>query len=208
MGSKHLGADVNLAWPTAQIAVIGAQGAVGILYRKELGRRPTDPDARRAELIAEYEDTLANPYIAADRGYVDAVIPPSHTRVQVDQGAAGAGQQAPDPAAQEAREHPAVTSRSSGPHRDQEPSPATRAARRPIAGPSGPHSRRYRSCASSRASRRAEELAALTVVVAALSQRRDRRRPTPVGAWASYGRRHRAPLQPGPGGWRAAGRFA
>ncbi len=82
MGSKHLGADVNLAWPSAQIAVVGAQGAVGILYRKELAEAE-DPDARRAELIAEYEDTLANPYIAADRGYVDAVIPPSHTRVQV-----------------------------------------------------------------------------------------------------------------------------
>jgi propionyl-CoA carboxylase beta chain len=82
MGSKHLGADVNLAWPSAQIAVVGAQGAVGILYRKELAAAD-DPDARRAELIAEYEDTLANPYIAADRGYVDAVIPPSQTRVQV-----------------------------------------------------------------------------------------------------------------------------
>jgi len=82
MGSKHLGADVNLAWPSAQIAVVGAQGAVGILYRKELAAAE-DPDTRRAELIAEYEDTLANPYIAADRGYVDAVIPPSHTRVQV-----------------------------------------------------------------------------------------------------------------------------
>ncbi|WP_309229899.1 MULTISPECIES: acyl-CoA carboxylase subunit beta [unclassified Blastococcus] len=82
MGSKHLGADVNLAWPTAQIAVVGAQGAVGILYRKELAAAE-DPDTTRAELIAEYEDTLANPYIAADRGYVDAVIPPSHTRVQV-----------------------------------------------------------------------------------------------------------------------------
>ncbi|RBY91732.1 methylmalonyl-CoA carboxyltransferase [Blastococcus sp. TBT05-19] len=82
MGSKHLGADVNLAWPTAQIAVVGAQGAVGILYRKELAAAE-DPESRRAELIAEYEDTLANPYIAADRGYVDAVIPPSHTRVQV-----------------------------------------------------------------------------------------------------------------------------
>jgi propionyl-CoA carboxylase beta chain len=82
MGSKHLGADINLAWPSAQIAVVGAQGAVGILYRKELAAAD-DPDARRAELISEYEDTLANPYIAADRGYVDAVIPPSHTRVQV-----------------------------------------------------------------------------------------------------------------------------
>jgi propionyl-CoA carboxylase beta chain len=82
MGSKHLGADVNLAWPTAQIAVIGAQGAVGILYRKELAAAE-DPESLRAELITEYEDTLANPYIAADRGYVDAVIPPSHTRVHI-----------------------------------------------------------------------------------------------------------------------------
>ncbi len=82
MGSKHLGADVNLAWPTAQIAVVGAQGAVGILYRRELAEAE-NPDERRAELISEYEDTLANPYIAADRGYVDAVILPSHTRVQV-----------------------------------------------------------------------------------------------------------------------------
>ncbi|WP_299952304.1 acyl-CoA carboxylase subunit beta [uncultured Modestobacter sp.] len=82
MGSKHLGADVNLAWPTAQIAVIGAQGAVGILYRKELAAAE-DPEALRAQRVTEYEDTLANPYIAADRGYVDAVIPPSHTRIHI-----------------------------------------------------------------------------------------------------------------------------
>jgi propionyl-CoA carboxylase beta chain len=82
MGSKHLGADVNLAWPTAQIAVMGAQGAVNILYRRELADT-ADPDTRRAELITEYEDTLANPYIAAERGYVDAVIRPSETRAQI-----------------------------------------------------------------------------------------------------------------------------
>jgi propionyl-CoA carboxylase beta chain len=82
MGSKHLGADINLAWPTAQIAVMGAQGAVNILYRRELADA-SDPDARRAELIAAYEDTLANPYIAAERGYVDAVIKPSETRGQI-----------------------------------------------------------------------------------------------------------------------------
>ena len=82
MGSKHLGADINLAWPTAQIAVMGAQGAVNILYRRELAAT-AGPDARRAELITEYEDTLANPYIAAERGYVDAVIKPSETRGQV-----------------------------------------------------------------------------------------------------------------------------
>jgi propionyl-CoA/long-chain acyl-CoA carboxylase carboxyl transferase subunit len=82
MGSKHLGADLNLAWPTAQIAVMGAQGAVNILYRNEL-KAADDPEARRAELITEYEDTLANPYTAAERGYVDGVIPPHETRLEV-----------------------------------------------------------------------------------------------------------------------------
>ena len=82
MGSKHLGGDVNLAWPTAQIAVMGAQGAVNILYRRELAAA-ADPDALRAQRITEYEDTLANPYIAAERGYVDAVIRPAETRLAV-----------------------------------------------------------------------------------------------------------------------------
>jgi propionyl-CoA carboxylase beta chain len=85
MGSKHLGADLNFAWPTAQIAVMGAQGAVNILYRQEL-RDAADPVTRRAELIQEYEDTLANPYVAAERGYVDAVIQPSATRSQLVRG--------------------------------------------------------------------------------------------------------------------------
>jgi propionyl-CoA/long-chain acyl-CoA carboxylase carboxyl transferase subunit len=85
MGSKHLGADLNFAWPTAQIAVMGAQGAVNILYRQEL-RDAEDPAAVRAELIQEYEDALANPYIAAERGYVDAVIQPSATRSQLVRG--------------------------------------------------------------------------------------------------------------------------
>ncbi|WP_328854396.1 acyl-CoA carboxylase subunit beta [Microbispora hainanensis] len=82
MGSKHLGADVNLAWPTAQIAVMGAQGAVNILHRKTLATSD-DPDALRAELVREYEDTLATPYLAAERGYVDAVIAPRETRREV-----------------------------------------------------------------------------------------------------------------------------
>jgi propionyl-CoA carboxylase beta chain len=82
MGSKHLGADINLAWPTAQIAVMGAQGAVNILYRKEL-KEAADPEATRAQLITEYEDTLANPYVAAERGYVDGVIPPHETRIEI-----------------------------------------------------------------------------------------------------------------------------
>ncbi len=86
MASKHLGADVNLAWPTAQIAVVGAQGAVNILYRKDLRAAADagdDVDALRARLQTEYEDALANPYIAADRGYVDQVIRPSQTRLVV-----------------------------------------------------------------------------------------------------------------------------
>ncbi|GAA3760527.1 propionyl-CoA carboxylase beta chain [Spinactinospora alkalitolerans] len=82
MGSKHLGADVNLAWPTAQIAVMGAQGAVNILHRRTLAEA-TDAESERARLIQEYEDTLANPYSAAERGYVDGVILPSETRVSV-----------------------------------------------------------------------------------------------------------------------------
>ena len=82
MGSKHLGADINVAWPTAQIAVMGAQGAVNILRRKEI-LEAEDVEAKRAELIAEYEDTLFNPYIAAERGYVDSVIEPAQTRAFV-----------------------------------------------------------------------------------------------------------------------------
>jgi propionyl-CoA carboxylase beta chain len=79
MGSKHLGADFNFAWPTAQIAVMGAQGAVNIVYRQELKEAPED----RARLIEEYEDTFANPYIAAERGYLDSVISPAQTREQI-----------------------------------------------------------------------------------------------------------------------------
>jgi propionyl-CoA carboxylase beta chain len=85
MGSKHLGGDVNLAWPTAQIAVMGAQGAVNILYRRELAAAadPQEEAGLREAKVTEYEDTLANPYIAAERGYVDAVIRPAETRPQL-----------------------------------------------------------------------------------------------------------------------------
>ncbi|MCO8268663.1 acyl-CoA carboxylase subunit beta [Haloferax prahovense] len=79
MASKHLGADVNYAWPTAEIAVMGPQGAVNILYRDELDAAD-DPDARRDELIEEYREEFANPYTAADRGFIDDVIEPGETR--------------------------------------------------------------------------------------------------------------------------------
>ncbi|KRV50589.1 methylmalonyl-CoA carboxyltransferase [Wenjunlia vitaminophila] len=82
MGSKHLGADVNLAWPTAQIAVMGAQGAAEVLHRRQIAASD-DPDTLRKTLVAGYEETLCNPYMAADRGYVDAVIAPSETRDHV-----------------------------------------------------------------------------------------------------------------------------
>ncbi|CAM3374558.1 acyl-CoA carboxylase subunit beta [Nocardioides dubius] len=89
MGSKHLGADLNVAWPTAQIAVMGAQGAANIVHRKTLAaveKEGGDVEAKRAELIDEYETTLANPYIAAERGYVDTVIMPHETRAEIVRG--------------------------------------------------------------------------------------------------------------------------
>ena len=79
MGSKHLGADINLAWPTAEIAVMGAKGAVSILHRREL-LEAEDPAALHAEFEERYARDLANPWRAAERGYVDAVIAPSETR--------------------------------------------------------------------------------------------------------------------------------
>ncbi|MFD9390070.1 acyl-CoA carboxylase subunit beta [Streptomyces sp. NPDC060000] len=82
MGSKHLGADLNLAWPTARIAVMGAEGAVGVLHRRELAAAD-DPEALRARLVAAYEATHGTPYPAAERGYVDAVIAPRDTRAHL-----------------------------------------------------------------------------------------------------------------------------
>ncbi|MBM7848066.1 acyl-CoA carboxylase subunit beta [Arthrobacter roseus] len=89
MGSKKLGADINLAWPTAQIGVMGAQGAVNILYRRDLvaaAENGEDVEQKRAELVRHYEDELLNPYQAAELGYIDAVIAPSDTRLQIVRG--------------------------------------------------------------------------------------------------------------------------
>jgi acetyl-CoA carboxylase carboxyltransferase component len=82
MNSKHLRADLNLAWPTAEIAVMGSEGAVNIIHRREL-QQADDPDARRRELIEEYEARFSNPYIAAELGYVDDVIEPAETRARL-----------------------------------------------------------------------------------------------------------------------------
>jgi acetyl-CoA carboxylase carboxyltransferase component len=79
MNSKSIGADLAYAWPTAELAVMGPQGAVEIVYRREL-QQAADPVARRAELVAEYTEKYANPYVAAERGFVDDVIDPADTR--------------------------------------------------------------------------------------------------------------------------------
>src|SRR5437667_498004 len=79
MSSKHVRGDMNFAWPTAEIAVMGAEGAVNVIFRDRIAEAE-DSDAERARLVAEYEDEFANPYVAAARGYVDDVIMPSDTR--------------------------------------------------------------------------------------------------------------------------------
>ncbi|HET7143891.1 MAG TPA: acyl-CoA carboxylase subunit beta [Anaerolineales bacterium] len=79
MSSKHIRSDVNLAWPTAEIAVMGPDGAVSIIFRKEL-EKAKDPVQKKAELVAEYKEKFANPYVAAQRGYIDDVIEPKETR--------------------------------------------------------------------------------------------------------------------------------
>jgi len=79
MNSKHIRADLNIAWPTAEIAVMGPEGAVEIIYRREL-QEAEDPAARKRELAEEYRETFANPYIAASRGFIDDIIEPHNTR--------------------------------------------------------------------------------------------------------------------------------
>jgi methylmalonyl-CoA decarboxylase subunit alpha len=82
MSSRHLGADMVFAWPSSEIAVMGAQGAANIIYRKEINEAE-DKNAKRAEKIHEYEELFSNPYMAAQRGYIDAVIRPAETRIRL-----------------------------------------------------------------------------------------------------------------------------
>ncbi len=79
MGSKHSGGDINYAWPTAEIAVMGPQGAINIVFRREIAKTEK-PDQKREELIADYRKKFANPYVAAQKGYIDDVIEPAETR--------------------------------------------------------------------------------------------------------------------------------
>ena len=85
MSSKHIRSDLNLAWTSAELAVMGPEGAVNIIFRKELADAK-DPEKRRAELVAEYREKFANPYIAAARGYVDDIIEPRFTRPRIING--------------------------------------------------------------------------------------------------------------------------
>jgi propionyl-CoA carboxylase beta chain len=82
MSSKHIRTDVNFAWPTAEIAVMGPEGAVNILYKREI-ESAADPAAQRAKRVAEFREKFANPYVAASRGFVDEVIQPRQTRAKL-----------------------------------------------------------------------------------------------------------------------------
>ena len=82
MSSKHLRGDVNLAYPTAEIAVMGADGAVNIIFREAM-KKAKDPVAEKAKLVSDYEEKFANPYVAAELGYIDEVIEPAMTRRRI-----------------------------------------------------------------------------------------------------------------------------
>jgi propionyl-CoA carboxylase beta chain len=79
MNSKHIGADYNIAWPSAEIAVMGPEGACNVIFKNEIAKSP-NPEAKRRELIDAYRDTFANPYVAASKGFIDDVVEPRHTR--------------------------------------------------------------------------------------------------------------------------------
>jgi propionyl-CoA carboxylase beta chain len=82
MSSKHLRSDINLAWPSAEVAVMGPDGAVNIIYREQIARAE-DPQKMRQQLIADYQERFTNPYIAASRGFIDDVIDPAETRPRI-----------------------------------------------------------------------------------------------------------------------------
>ena len=107
MSSKHIRADFNFAWPTAEVAVMGPEGAVNIVFRKEL-EEAADAESRRAELVADYREQFANPYVAAERGYVDEVIEPRRTRPMLIDALKHVAHKARAAPAPKAREHPAV----------------------------------------------------------------------------------------------------
>ena len=114
MNSKHMLADFNFAWPQAEVAVMGPEGAVNIIYRRDIASSPT-PDERRQKLMDDYKARFANPYSAAERGYIDDVIEPHETRPRLIKALGDAGDQARGRAEAQAREHSAVARRSAAP---------------------------------------------------------------------------------------------
>ena len=114
MASKHIRTDLNFAYPTAEIAVMGPEGAVNVLYRRELagGRGPRG--AAAPSKVAEFREKFANPYVAAERGFVDEVIEPRQTRRKIIAGLEMTRQQARPEPAEEARQHPALSRSANG----------------------------------------------------------------------------------------------
>ena len=107
MSSKHIRTDFNYAWPTAELAVMGPEGAVNILYKRELDAA-ADPARARAEKVDEFREKFANPYIAASRGFVDEIIQSARDAAQADHRPAQPREQARQEPAEEARELPLV----------------------------------------------------------------------------------------------------
>ena len=108
MSSKHLRTDFNYAWPTAEVAVMGPEGAVNVLYKKEL-EAAKDPAAERAKRVAEFRDKFASPFVAAAHGFVDEIIQPRTTRTKADSGAGHPHHEAREEPAEEARQHSPLT---------------------------------------------------------------------------------------------------
>ena len=131
MNSKSIGADLAFAWPSAEIAVMGPQGAVNIIFRKEL-EAADDPEGRRVELLEEYTERFANPYVAAERGYVDDVIDPSRHPGGVEPVAGHAADEAGEAPAAQARERAAVVAAPSGDWPACPPAPPPRRWRRSL----------------------------------------------------------------------------
>jgi hypothetical protein len=135
MSSKHIRTDFNYAYPTAEIAVMGPDGAVSILYRDELAKA-ADPAALRAKLVAEFREKLANPFVAASRGYVDEIIQPRTTRAKLIAALASCETKRDRNPPEEAWQHPALTpgSRRQGPDRQPRRDRGARDPRLPRAG--------------------------------------------------------------------------
>ena len=185
MGSKHLGADVNLAWPTAQIAVMGAQGAVNILYRSSSRRGRRRRDATSAGPV--HRGVRGHPRQPVRRGRARLRRLGHHAVGHPDerhQGAAGAAHQARDPAAEEARQHPAVMADDTAPAAGP---PDGRAPLRLVRGDATP-----------------EEVAAVLAVLSAVSAPAPTPAPRHTSQWASRERALRRPLTPGPGAWQSS----